>query len=103
MHRGVPSLVVFILIFLLKQVHTPQTHILAEMGLLTGFAALFRFNMAALLFIGIWVAFCTKNSQLFLAEMFCTHSLRGGRSLSVVDSQPHCFSREGPLFHVERT
>ena len=52
----------FIYLFV-KQVHTPQTHILAEMGLLTGFAALFRFNMAALLFIGIWVAFCTKNSQ----------------------------------------
>jgi 4-amino-4-deoxy-L-arabinose transferase-like glycosyltransferase len=51
------------LYLLVKQIQTPQMHILAEMGLLTGFAALFRFNMAALLFIGLWVAFRVKNSQ----------------------------------------
>lgn len=51
------------LYLLVKQIRAPRMQILAEMGLLIGLAALFRFNMAALLFIGLWVAFRVTNSQ----------------------------------------
>lgn len=51
------------LFLLVQAIQDPRMAILAEMGLVTGVAALFRFNMAALGFIGIWVALVAKTSR----------------------------------------
>lgn len=51
------------LYLLVEEIRSPRMVILAAMGILTGVAALFRFNMAALGFIGIWVAYVAKASR----------------------------------------
>ena len=51
------------LYFMIDEIQSPRVTILAAMGILTGLAALFRFNMAGLGFVGIWVAFVAKNSR----------------------------------------
>ena len=53
-----------VFLFLLVQaVEEPRTAVLAEMGLLIGAAAIFRFNMAALIFVGVWAAFVERTSR----------------------------------------
>jgi len=41
----------------------PRTATLAAMGVLTGVAAIFRFNMAGLGFVGLWAAYAAKASR----------------------------------------
>jgi 4-amino-4-deoxy-L-arabinose transferase-like glycosyltransferase len=51
------------LYLLTEEIQSPRMTILATMGFVTGMAALFRFNMASLGFIGIWVAYVAKGAR----------------------------------------
>jgi hypothetical protein len=56
---------------------TRRMTILAAMGFVTGMAALFRFNMASLGFIGIWVADVAKSSRPAWQRMLVFDLLAG--------------------------
>jgi 4-amino-4-deoxy-L-arabinose transferase-like glycosyltransferase len=51
------------LYLLVEEIQSPRMKLLAAMGILTGVAASFRFNMAGLGFVGIWVAYVAKDSR----------------------------------------
>jgi hypothetical protein len=51
------------LYLLAEEIQSPRMTILATMGFVTGLAAHFRFNMASLGFIGIWVAYVAKGAR----------------------------------------
>ncbi len=63
------------LYLLVEEIQSPRMKTLSAMGILTGVAALFRFNMAALGFVGLWVAWIPKTSrpawQRMLAFSLC--------------------------------
>ena len=51
------------LYLMMEEIRTPRLATLANMGIVTSVAALFRFNMAALGFVGLWVACVGKESR----------------------------------------
>jgi 4-amino-4-deoxy-L-arabinose transferase-like glycosyltransferase len=63
------------LYLMMEQVRSPRLTMLAAMGVVTSVAALFRFNMAALGFVGLWVACLKEDSrprwQRVLLFSFC--------------------------------
>lgn len=61
------------LYLLIQALQEPRARVLGEMGLVIGVAALFRFNMAALIFVGVWAAFAgrTLRSGWQRAALLC--------------------------------
>lgn len=85
------------LYLLVQVIQKARAAVLVEMGLLTGVAALFRFNMALLVFVGIWVALVVTNLSPCLATSGFDMFVGRHRDFTLADSKPTSLSWSGSL------